>query len=226
MLHAVVISNAILGLEHLFRSDDLVTYRFEEVTAGFDPDFGGADVLIVPNGCDHVAMLKIRDRVRAFLDAGKTLLCFDGWFTAWVPGNQWVHDNEKATKAIRYHVRADRYGLFDGVELDHLQFNHGISGWWACGYIKAAASADVVLADTWERPIIVFDEATTNGLMILTASGPLGDFSFEEGAADEENILSSLGDLPSEKAENGLNTLYRNILRLVHHRKETPYATA
>ena len=134
------------------------------------------------------------------------MCCFDGWFMDWVPGNRWVHDNQKATKDIRYFVQQDRYNLFDGVNLDDLQFNHGISGWWACGYIEPAPGANVLLADTWGRPMIVLDESTTKGLMVLTASGPLSDKNFDY-------------------EEDGLSVLYRNIMRLIQTRKEARYAT-
>jgi hypothetical protein len=102
-------------------------------------------------------------------------------------------DNSRATRDVRYRVRDDRRGLTAGVPLDHLNFSHGMSGWWACGYIEPAPGADVVLEDTWGRPIMVLDEATTAGAMLLTASGPLA------GAA--------WGD---EHA--GLLTLYHNLL--------------
>lgn len=211
MLVATVVSNAIHGLERTFVSSAAIDYTFAPVTADFDLDLRDTDVLIVPNGSDHVAMLRVKDQVRAFLGGGGTLFCFDGWFTDWIPGNRWVHDNSKKTIDVRYTVRTDRYGLFDGVDLDDLQFNHGISGWWACGYIEPAPGADVVLEDTWQRPMIVLDEATTAGRMVLTASGPLGDFG---QGADEEGSFT-LGDLPSTEDTNGLVTLYHNIVRYV-----------
>ncbi len=209
MLHILVVNNGIFGLESLFKDTDRVTYRFQDTAPGFALDLADADVLIVPNGSDHVAMMHARGAVRAFLDAGGSLLCFDGWFTDWVPGNRWVHDNSKATRDIRYTVGTDRHGLFRDVTLDHLQFNHGISGWWACGYIKAAPGADVVLHDTWQRPIVVLDEATTNGTIVLTASGPLADY-----------------DAPDAGELAGLGELYRSILAFLERKTASTHATS
>ncbi|MBA3832460.1 MAG: hypothetical protein H0X34_11330 [Chthoniobacterales bacterium] len=203
MLHALVVSNGIVGLNESYVSNELVDYRIEVITADFDPDLSGLDLLIVPNGSDHVAMLKIKDQVAAFLDQGNTVCCFCGWFTNWVPGNQWIHDNRKATKDVFLSVRTDRYGLFDGLDLDKFNYNNGITGWWACGYIKASPGADVVLEDTWHRPIMVLDEMTTNGLMILTASGPVGDYRRRPGNDD------------------GIAGLNQHILQLAAQRKET-----
>lgn len=197
MLQALLISNGIVGLDQWFVSGDLVRYTVCHVTRDFAPDLMGYDLLLVPNGSDHVAMLKIKDQVRAFLDAGKALVCADGWFTAWVPGNQWVMDNAHRTQDVRYFVDSDRHGLLHGLALDELNFSHGMSGWWACGYIQAAPGAEVVLHDTWQRPIVVLDETTTRGRMLLTASGPLADVTH------------------AGQSDSALVTLYRNFLHLL-----------
>jgi len=198
MINAAVIDNGVTGLDRFYRSNDRVRYRMETITERFAPDFDGDDLVIVPNGSDHVAMLRIRDDIRKLLERGRGMMCFDGWFTDWVPGNRWIMDNAKPTREIRYRVRTDRHGLFDGVDIDRLIFSHGISGWWACGYIEPHPAADVLLEDTWGRPMVVLDEVSTPGRMILTASGPLGDASFGD-ASDE------------------LRTLYRNVLTFTSH---------
>ncbi|MFD1469097.1 hypothetical protein ACFQ48_12750 [Hymenobacter caeli] len=177
MLQALLISNGLQGLEKYYVSSEQVQYTTCLITKDFDPDLRPYDLLVVPNGSDHVALLKIKDKVRDFLAAGRALVCCDGFFTAWVPGNQWVMDNARRTQDVRYAPGTDRHGLLAGLDLDQLNFSHGMSGWWACGYIEAAPGADVLLADTWQRPIVVLDEVSTPGRMLLTASGPLADVS-------------------------------------------------
>lgn len=177
-LDAVVISNGLEGLGRMFPSDERVRFRTVPTSPDFAPDFAGADLVVVPNGSDHVAMQRAAGAVRTHLDGGGALFCFDGWFTPWVPGNRWVMDNSKATKDVRYRVRTDRHGLFAGVPVADFEFSHGMSGWWACGYIEPAPGADVVLEDTWGRAVVVLDEATTPGMMLLTASGPLAGVRF------------------------------------------------
>lgn len=200
MLRAIVISNGI-GAAEAYKTTDEIQYDVVEITPGFDPDFDGYDVLLVPNGSDHVAMLRLRDKVSAFLDEGGVLFCFCGWFTDWIPGNRWVHDASKATRNVRHFVKTDRHGFLDGVNIAKLDHNrHGISGWWACGYIEPAPGADVVLADTWDRALIILDERTTPGVILATASGPLGDFA-------------RYGDT------EGLSRIYKNVLRFVQERK-------
>ncbi|NVO85800.1 hypothetical protein [Hymenobacter terrestris] len=197
MLQALLISNGLQGLDSHYVSNELVQYTTCLVTRNFNPDLLPYDLLVVPNGSDHVAMLKIKDKVAAFLAAGKALICCDGFFTAWVPGNQWLMDNTRRTLDVRYSAGADSHGLLANIDLDELNFSHGMSGWWACGYIRAAPGAEVLLHDTWQRPIVVLDEVSTPGRMLLTASGPLADVTY------------------AGKSDSALVTLYRNFLQLL-----------
>ncbi len=190
MIQAVVFDNGIVGLQPCYISNDKVHYHFLPLDGSVEIDLSPYDLLIVPNGSDQVAVYRLRKAIHAFLAAGKTLFCFDGWFTDWVPGNQWVMDNSKKTIDVRYRIQTDRYDLFKGIPLDSFTFSNGISGWWACGYIEAAANADCLLVDTWGRPIIVWDEASTPGRMLLTASGPLGDSNY--ATTDDPDSLSDL----------------------------------
>lgn len=192
-LNAALVSNGIEGLERLFAPNDKIVYTVLEVDAGFDPDLSGFDVLIAPNGTDHVALFRIRDRVKAFLDRGGALMCFDGWFTDWIPGHRWVMDNTKKTIDVRYQIRDDNFGIGKTFSIGDLNFSHGISGWWSCGYIEPAAGADVLIEDTWGRPLVVVDTSSFAGPILLTASGPLGDFSY--ATTDDEASYSAMADL-------------------------------
>ena len=198
MLNIVVIHNGIHELELMFQPTAEASYTFVRTGPGFPERLAAtlatADALLVPNGSDHVAMLDASNVVVEFLQAGKTLFCFDGWFTAWIPGNHWQMDNSRRTIEIRYQIGTDQHNILDGVAIDELIFNHGVSGWWACGFITPAANAEVLLTDTWGRAMVVLDEATTPGRMILTSSGPLADFRYDGSNS------------------NALSHLYRNLL--------------
>ena len=209
MLKAILISNNIEGIEKYFQSNDKVTYDICNVTKDFNPDLTPYDLLVVPNGSDQVAMGKIKEKVKDFLDAGKALICCDGWFTDWIPGNHWHIDNDKKSIDIRYFIKDDPHGLFKDLDVNEFIFSHGISGYWACGYIEAAKDATVILEDTWQRPIIVLDEKTTKGIMFLTASGPLGDITYD----DKEG-----------KKESSLRKLYKHFIQYLINSKEEVYA--
>lgn len=190
MIQAAVIDNGIVGLDLYFQSNDRAQYHFIEVGELLPTDFSDYDLLIVPNGTDQVAMLRMKETIQSFLNQGKTLFCFDGWFTDWMPGNRWLMDNSKKTIDIRYHIKQDRYDLFSDVNVNSFIFSNGISGWWACGYIEPAPETEVVLADTWGRAIMILDEQSTPGKIFATASGPLGDSSY--ATTDDEASLNDL----------------------------------
>jgi hypothetical protein len=200
-LRGAIISNSIEGLDQLYRSDHRIQYDILEITADFQPDLSAYQVLIAPNGTDHVALYRMRDRIHKFLDRGGALLCCDGWFTDWVPGNRWVMDNSRKTIDVRYTLREDPFGVEEQFNIQDLNFSHGISGWWACGYIEAAPGATVLIEDTWQRPLVVVDEVTTNGIMVLSASGPLADLSY---ATTDDS-----------KAYEAMSNLYKALLNVI-----------
>lgn len=208
-IKALIISNGIEGLNSLYKSTAHIQYDVLEVTSGFDPDLTPYDLLIAPNGTDHLAMYRIRERVKDFLQQGKVLFCFDGWFTDWVPGNRWVMDNSKKSSEVRYRIKDDPYGMSEHFSAADLTFSHGISGWWSCGYIEAAPEATVLLEDTWGRSLLVIDQAGTNGIMVLSASGPLADVSY---ATTDDN-----------RSYQAMTSLYQNILSFVQQKMPLSY---
>jgi hypothetical protein len=195
MIRALLISNGIEGLSNMFRSSDLIAYDIAEVGPGFDPALDGYDLLIAPNGTDHIALYRIRHKIAAFLAQGGTLFCLDGWFTDWIPGNRWIMDNSKKTIDMRYLLGEDPDGLAGQFSLADLNFSHGISGWWTCGYIEAASGAQVLLHDTWGRALVVIDRVSTRGM--------IGDFGYN--TTDDDRSTAAMVDL------------YHALLSLVPH---------
>lgn len=205
-LIAAVVSNGIEGLKNYFISSEVIHYSFLEISNDFDPDLESYQLLIVPNGSDSIAMSKIKDKVANFLNDGKALFCFDGWFTNWVPNNQWIMSNDLKSIDQRYTVNSDRNNLLENVDIQDLIYSHKMSGWWSCGYINASEQAEVILQDTWKRPIVVLDEKSTKGTIFLTASAPLGD----TGITNTNYNLN-----------NSLAQLYQNIVFLIIKKLES-----
>ncbi|MEL6845814.1 MAG: hypothetical protein AAFP02_21620, partial [Bacteroidota bacterium] len=102
---------------------------------------------------------------------------------------------------VRYSLQEDPYHFFQDVNLNSLIYSNGISGWWACGYIEPALQAKVILEDTWGRAIMVLDEVSTAGKIVMTASGPLSDKTY----ATTDDAFS----------EADLARLYQNLLHIV-----------
>lgn len=191
MKRALVVSNGI-GAELAYPSTSEICFDVVQVVPNLALNLDIYDLLVVPNGADHVAMFRNRDKVRDFLRQGKSLACFCGWFMDWIPGNRWIHDNSHPTKQMRHFKGADSLGLLSGVDLSRLDHNqHGISGWWSCGYIQSSQGAETLIYDTWGRSIVVIDQASTAGLMFLTASGPIGNYG---RYVDESNPIGQIYD--------------------------------
>lgn len=195
MLNAALVHSGVAGAENYFKNSAEVRYRIERIVASWSPDFSRDSLVIVPNGANHVALYEARAAIHALLARGGVLACFCGFFTPWIPGNVWRHDNSKPLSAVRYRVQHDALGLFDGVKVDDLTYeSHGISGWWACGRIETSHADSIVLIDNFDRVLMVADRRSTPGLVIATASGPLGDPD-------------------PDKPADGPRLLYRNMLR-------------
>ena len=175
MLQALIVSNGRRNLDRAYIADEGISYAVHEVSPERSLDLTGKDVLVVPNGSDQIDLGRNRDAIRAFLHRGGMVCCFDGFFTDWIPGNRWIMDSTKRTSELDYRIRSDRHRLMSGVDRESLAAANGVRGWWACGYIDPAPGAETVLEDGWGRSILVVDDATTPGVVVMTCSGPCAD---------------------------------------------------
>ena len=194
-MRIALVHSGVAGTEHAYRGDVTHHYRLEHISANWQPCFDHDDVVLVPNGANHVALYEARAHLHKFLARGGALLCFCGFFTPWLPGYYWQHSIGHDLRKLRYRVVNDELNLFEGVDVEKIcRDEHGIRGGWACGDIQTNYAASVVLVDNYERTLVVADRRSTAGLIIATASGPLSD------------------DAPHNPAD-GTRRLYRNILR-------------
>lgn len=176
MLKIALIDSGVAGGSSYFGATAGIFYRHERITADWHPDFSGDDMIVVPNGANHVALYEARAAIRGLLDRGGTLACFCGFFTPWIPGHVWHHSNRHPLKDVRYAAGADPLDLLSCVDIDGLSTEaHGISGWWACGEIRSEQPGSTLLHDSFGRVVMIADTHTTPGLIVATASGPLGD---------------------------------------------------
>lgn len=207
ILSIAVVDNGIHGLHRYFVDSPSRRYRFEPIGPDWSPSFA-EDVVLVPNGSDHLSLYRARHSIDAVLNRGGAVLCFCGCYLPWLPGTTWRHDNTRPNREVRYHVVDDPLDLMAGIDPQRLSTDsNGISGGWACGELVTAHPQSVVLADTWDRAVLIADTRSTPGCIIATASGPLGDSSPSPASA---------GD--------GAHRLYRNIIAAVSRHLESRHA--
>lgn len=202
MINAAVVNSGVHSSKSGFKDNDQIKYTYLDVTGNFNPDLSPFDLLLTGNPTDHVALYKIKDKIADFLNAGKTLFCFSGWYTNYIPGNRWVMERDIKTIDIRYYKESDKNGLLNGVNIDELIYMNGISGWWACGHIETSPNAEVLLVDTLKRPIMILDEQTTNGTIICTSGGPLNG----RKSKNEEDL-------------HAINVLYNNLIDYIYKKQ-------
>jgi hypothetical protein len=201
-VNIALIHSGVAGTVGCYADDALHHYRVERIGRLWRPCFADDDVVLVPNGANHLALFEARASLHEFVARGGALLCFCGFFMPWLPGLRWRHDYRHPLRDVSYHLVHDSLGLFDGVTAHELCVDeHGLRGGWACGEILDAPEHSVVLRDNFQRVLMVAEQRRHAGLVIATASGPLFD---DQGGT----------------AARGARRVYRNILRACRNHHE------
>ncbi|MCC7367198.1 MAG: phosphate starvation-inducible protein PhoH [Chloroflexi bacterium] len=150
--------------------DAIVAHDIYDLPALDLSAYGG---LIVSSGCDQEFLLLHRDRVRAFLDAGKVLAFSGHLFRPWLPGAGMFHP-----KTIRsYHdyvvsLVAD-HPVFEGVRAEDLTFRKGVAGFFARGHHEPPAGAEIIAMLPGGEPIVYVDRVSTRGVILVHAGNDL-----------------------------------------------------
>ena len=69
-MQIALIHSGVTGTEQFYQGDRTLHYRSERITAGWQPCFDAGDVVLVPNGANHVALYEARARLHRFLERG------------------------------------------------------------------------------------------------------------------------------------------------------------
>ncbi|OAQ38313.1 hypothetical protein A5893_16120 [Pedobacter psychrophilus] len=202
MIEAAVINSGVHGSSSAFKNNALVNYTYLNVDENFSPDLTPYHLLLTGNPTDHIALYKIKDKIADFLNQGKTLFCFSGWYTDYIPGNKWIMERDIKSIDIRYFKKSDKNNLLTGVNINELIYQNGISGWWACGHIEPSENAEIILVDTLNRPIMILDQNSTNGTIICTSGGPLNG----KKSKNEEDL-------------HAVNVLYNNLIDYIYKKQ-------
>jgi hypothetical protein len=88
MIRTAVIDNGLSYVRSCYRSSEAIDFAFVPAQMAHASSLHAHDWVMVPNGCDHVALWRARGAVAAVLARGGAVVCGEGWFTDWVPGLQ------------------------------------------------------------------------------------------------------------------------------------------
>jgi hypothetical protein len=130
--------------------------------------FPGADLhgytgLIISGRVDQELLYRHRDKIRAFLDAGKVVVFSGQVFRPWLPGtSETILVNLAELGGIDAVTQAP-HPVMDGVPLAALGAN------FVHGYNPTPPNAEVVLALPDGKAIVYVDRTSTNGTILVHA---------------------------------------------------------
>lgn len=147
--------------DHLVRPEELDTVTLT--------DFDG---VLVPCRTPANRMMPHSPMIRAYLDASGTVIATgESHSEQWLPGfafhsqptNYWWWLDQNADLGVR--ISKPDHPLFDHMDPTALT-------WHLHGWFDAAEGAEVIATNAEGGPILVIDEVTTRGRMILTTLDP------------------------------------------------------
>ncbi len=196
-MNIAVLDNGIGYIPETYSTENFPGHAFTIIPALSlgQTDLSTYDVFIAPNGTDHVALYRNREKIQSFLDDGKALLCFCGWTTDWIPGSTWEMQYDIPLRTYEITFPNPSHPLLRGIKIDEVNISNGKRGFWVCGHINPAPGAEPLMVNNLNQAVMILDEHTTKGTIVATASGPLPGFA-EEGSTERhsfdilfENIL-------------------------------------
>lgn len=130
--------------------------------------FPGADLeaytgLIISGRVDQELLYRERDKIRAFLDAGKTVVFSGQLFREWLPGAPGTVPVDLSDLGGTGAVTVRAHPVLDGLTAEQLGAN------FVHGYNPTPPGAEVVLALPDDRAAIYVDRTTTGGTILAHA---------------------------------------------------------
>lgn len=203
-MNIAILNNGTGEPSMLYRTERLSAHRFEFIPAlqlG-RTDLSPFDMFIAPNGTDHVALYKSREKIRAFLDEGKIVMCFCGWTTDWIPGARWVMQTDIPLRTYSIRFPNPAHPVLEGVGIEEVNLSNGKRGFWSCGHIEVTPNAEVLMMNNLNQCVMFVDEKTTRGAIVATASAPVPGF----------------GEKGKEGNLHAFDQLFENLLRWSEHK--------
>lgn len=150
--------------EHLERID---TYDLTRI------DLSARAGLVVSSQVDQEYLHRHRDRIREYLDAGG-VVAFSGHLSRpWLPGAGRFEPKKIESHDDYTVLEATPHPVFDGVSMEDLTYQRGVSGFFARGHNPPPEHATTILRLPGDEPIVYVDEESTDGTIFAHSGNDL-----------------------------------------------------
>lgn len=131
-----------------------------------DIDLNDYDILIFPRGTDQEIAYSQRDRIRQFLDTGKTVISFGEVTEEWLPGCHWagVVPEDDGLLVIK-----DQHPVLENLEPEDLFWHKGSTGWCCHGHFADMKDVEILVTNSLGDPIMYIDRKSTKGIIIAAS---------------------------------------------------------
>lgn len=146
--------------------------------------FPGADLegytgLIISGRVDQELLYRERDKIRAFLDAGKVVVFSGQIFRDWLPGAPGTTPVDLQALGGVGAVTVRPHPILDGLTAEDL------GAGFVHGYNPTPPGAEVVVSLSGERAVLYVDRATTGGTILVHAGINFMNYIVEQSAVRE-----------------------------------------
>ncbi len=147
-------------------SDTTVIDQYDWPT--YDALSKGHKFLIVDEYVDQELMLKHKEKLQQFLDAGNILFFAGHLFRLWIPGAG-CFIPKPISSYKDYKVEMIGHPVFDGVRSEDITYNKGVAGFFCRGHHPLPEGAEVMLELAGGIPITYTDRNSSKGVIVLHA---------------------------------------------------------
>ncbi len=149
-----------------------------------------AELDLEPYGALHISgmvdqelLMRERDVISGFLDAGRVVVFCGHLLHPWLPGcGTFVPASVSSHRDYVVEIVAP-HPVFDGVDAHDLTFRRGVAGFFARGHNPPPPGAEVLARLAGGQPVTWVDRSSTGGTLFVHAGNDLIGFADDSSAA-------------------------------------------
>ena len=159
------------------------------------------ELVVLPSTLTGNQSKILEKKIVEYLSKNGVVFCFSSHCIDCLPSNHW--DRSVDIPSIHYALYDDTYNFFKDVDVSILN-RISDHGWKSEGFIKSENEVQVVVCSYEELPVMIVDEISTSGTMVITA-----------GLGILERAVEDVSD---QLLRQELHKLWQNMINLVLQR--------